>query len=310
MPFHTPILFIIFNRPKPTQQVFNAIKQAKPTKLYVAADGPRENKHEEALCNETRAVIQQIDWDCKVKTLFRDKNIGCGLGPKTAIDWLFEHEEEGIILEDDCLPSLSFFRFCEELLERYRHDTRIMHIGGSNFQYGYVRDPDYSYYFSYYSHEWGWASWRRAWKLYDFKISSYPEIKRKGYLDNYFSNYLEKIYRLSKTDKTLNLKDDKVNWWDYQWDYTKFINSGLSIVPNKNLVTNLGFGEDATHTKSGKDIRGKNLAKEIKFPLKHPTFVIRDNVSDKRYFIRFILRVILMRKLLGALRIPGFSIKG
>lgn len=308
MSFRVPILFIIFNRPEPTRQVFEAIRQAQPAKLYVAADGPRPGKNEEPICQETRAIVEQIDWECEVKTLFREENVGCGLGPKTAIDWLFEHEEAGIILEDDCLPSPSFFPYCAELLERYRHDTRIMHIGGSNFQYGYVRDLDYSYYFSYYSHEWGWASWRRAWQLYDFTISSYPEIKNKGYLDRYFSSYLEKKYRLSKTDKTLN--NQNVNWWDYQWDYTKFINSGLSIIPNKNLVTNIGFGGDATHTKSGKDVRSSNLAQEIEFPLKHPPYVMRDYKSDKRYFNKFILKVILMRKLLAFFRVPGYSTEG
>lgn len=308
MHFRIPILFIIFNRPEPTQRVFEAIRQAQPAKLYVAADGPRPGKNEEGLCEQTRSVISQVDWDCEVKTLFREQNVGCGLGPKTAIDWLFEHEEMGIVLEDDCLPSVSFFSYCAELLEKYRHDTRIMHISGTNFQYGYVRDPDYSYYFSYYSHEWGWASWRRAWQLYDFNIGSYPEIKRKGYLDRYFSSYLEKKYRLSKTDRTLS--GNNVNWWDYQWDYTKFINSGLSIIPNKNLVTNLGFGDDATHTKSGKDIRSTNIAQEISVPLTHPPYVIRDHKSDKRYFNKFIMRVIFMRKLLAFFRVPGYSTQG
>jgi len=308
MVYTPPILFIIFNRPELTRKVFEVIRNARPPRLYIAADGPRKGKREELVCEETRSIVRQVDWDCKVHQLFRNENLGCGLGPKKAIDWFFEHEKEGIILEDDCLPSPSFFQFCYELLEKYRYDTRVMHIGGSNFQYGYTRDPDYSYYFSYYSHEWGWASWRRAWELYDFKISSYPEIKSKGYLDNYFSSFLEKKYRLSKTDKTIH--DVNVNWWDYQWDYTKFINSGLSIIPNVNLVTNIGFGEDATHTKSSKDVRKSNLAKNIKFPIKHPPFVIRDRVSDKRYFRKFILKVILMRKAFGLLRIKGYSAKG
>lgn len=308
MPLSTPVLFIIFNRPEPTQQVFSAIRQAQPTRLYVAADGPRPNRNEVDICEQTRSIIQQVDWDCEVKTLFRSENVGCGLGPKTAIDWLFEQEEEGIILEDDCLPSVSFFRYCTELLEKYRHDTRVMHIGGSNFQYGYVPDPDYSYYFSYFSHEWGWATWRRAWQLYDYQISTYPEIKRKGYLDRYFSTFLEKKYRLSKTDKTL--RGNNVNWWDYQWDYAKFVNNGLSIIPNKNLITNIGFGDDATHTKSSRDVRGSNLAKELSFPLKHPPFMLRNDRADRRYFKKFFFNVILLRKLATLLGIKGFSMSG
>ncbi|MFP4095375.1 MAG: nucleotide-diphospho-sugar transferase [Cyclobacteriaceae bacterium] len=240
--------------------------------------------------------------------MYRTENIGCGLGPKTAIDWLFEHEEEGIILEDDCVPSQSFFRYCAELLDRYRHDTRIMHIGGSNFQEGYVPDLDYSYYFSYFSHEWGWATWRRAWKLYDFNIATYPEIQDKGYLEEFFSGYLEKKYRLSKTNKTL--KSASISWWDYQWDYAKFINAGLSIIPNKNLITNIGFGDDATHTKSSNDVRKKNMAEELDFPLRHPPFMIRNAKADKRYFRRFFWRVILLRKIAGLLGIKGYSAGG
>lgn len=308
MEFNTPVLFIIFNRPAVTRQVFDRIRQAQPPRLYVAADGPRAGHGEERACEETRAIVKEVDWECEVKTLFREENVGCGLGPKTAIDWFFEQEEAGIILEDDCLPSPSFFPYCAALLEKYRHDTRIMHIGGSNFQYGYVPDPDYSYYYSYFSHEWGWATWRRAWRLYDYQIATYPEIKRKGYLDSYFSNYLEKKYRLSKTDKTYAGKD--VNWWDYQWDYTKFINHGLSIIPNQNLVTNIGFGEDATHTKSSRDVRRQNLASDMPFPLVHPPYVIRNAKADERYFRNFFFKVIILRKLATLLGIKGFSMSG
>ncbi|MGB5943765.1 MAG: nucleotide-diphospho-sugar transferase [Leeuwenhoekiella sp.] len=308
MPLKTPVLFIIFNRPELTREVFASIREARPERLYVAADGPRSGKNEEDICEHTRSIVDKVDWPCEVITRFKQENLGCGLGPKTAIDWFFEHEEQGIILEDDCKPSQSFYAYCEDILELYKDDKRIMHVGGSNFQYGYVPDPDYSYYFSYFSHEWGWASWRRAWKLYDFNLTTYPEIKRKGYLKGYFSSYFEKKYRLSKTDKTRSSKE--VDWWDYQWDYAKFINSGLSIIPNYNLIENLGFGEDATHTKSHNDVRKKNTAKELEFPLKHPPFVIRNQKADKRYFKRFVAKVILLRKILGFLGFKGYSIEG
>lgn len=308
MSLDTPVLFIIFNRPELTEKVFSAIKKAKPARLYVAADGPRKDKNEDDICMKSRSIVEKVNWPCEVKTLFREENLGCGLGPKCAIDWFFDNEEKGIILEDDCLPSVSFFKFCSQLLEKFRNDTRIMHISGSNFQYGYIPDPDYSYYYSYFSHEWGWASWRRAWKLYDFNISTYPEIKRKGYLDNYFSSYFEKKYRLSKTDRTRNSAN--VNWWDYQWDYTKFINSGLSIIPNNNLVANIGFGSQATHTKSTNDVREKNYANELAFPLVHPPFMIRHSKADKRYFLRFFSGVILLRKVLGFFGVKGYSAEG
>jgi hypothetical protein len=300
-----PVLFIIFNRPEQTKKVFEMIRKAQPKKLYVAADGPRNNGKDDQRCKETRAIIDVVDWDCDVKTLFRDENIGCGLGPKRAIDWFFENEEEGIILEDDCLPSESFFKFCSELLVKYRDNSQVMHIGGSNFQNGYVSDSDYSYYFSNFSHEWGWASWRRAWKHYDYEVSTYPELKKKGYFDGYFSNFIEKKYRLSKVEKTINAEE--VTWWDYQWDYTKLINSGLSIIPHQNMIQNLGFGEDATHTTSANDKRQENKAFDISFPLAHPNFIIRDGKADRRYFKKFFITTILRRKIFAYLRVPGYT---
>jgi hypothetical protein len=183
LPLQTPVLFVIFNRLDTTNIVFKAIRKAQPKKLYIAADGPRPgNVSDEEKCTSIRKLVINVDWDCELKTLFREENLGCGLGPASAYDWFFEHEEEGIILEDDCLPDPSFFIYCQELLEKYRHDTKIMHITGSNFQKGWQNDEDYSYYFSSYPHEWGWATWRRAWKLYDFKVQKYPELDKKDYL--------------------------------------------------------------------------------------------------------------------------------
>lgn len=309
MKLDTPVLLIVFNRPENAKKVLDSIRKVAPKKLYLAADGPRrDNVADIENSRLTRKLLNEIDWPCEVKTLFSEKNLGCGLGPKRAIDWLFENEEKGIILEDDCLPSKSFFEFCSQLLEKYQNDTRIMHISGSNFQNGYIPDPDYSYYYSYFSHEWGWASWRRAWKLYDFNISTYPEIRSKGYLDDYFSSYFEKKYRLSKIDRTQN--SSNVSWWDYQWDYAKIINSGLSIIPNHNLITNIGFGKQATHTKSTNDIREKNYARELDFPLMHPPFIIRNSKADKRYFSNFFSKVILLRKVLSVLKVKGYSAKG
>ena len=166
----SPILFLIFNRPETTKKVFSAIKEVQPPRLYIAADGPRSEQPDEAdHCELARTIATKVDWDCEVKTLFRDQNLGIRIAVSQAIDWFFEQEPEGIILEDDCLPDQSFFWFCKELLEKYRNDTRIMHIGGTNFQFGKNR-TNYSYYFSRYAHIWGWASWRRAWEYYDEKL--------------------------------------------------------------------------------------------------------------------------------------------
>jgi hypothetical protein len=282
--FNTPILFVIFNRPQTTRHVFASIRAIKPPRLYIAADGPRPYVAEDPeKCAATRKVIEQVDWDCEVKKLFNDVNQNCGVTPSNAFTWFFEHEEEGIILEDDCLPSESFFWFCQELLERYRDDSRIMHIGGNNFLKGWQRDNDYSYYFSRSGHIWGWATWKRAWKLFDFNMNLYEKVKDQGFFNNFFLNPVEKIYRLRKFEKTV-AKRGYIDWWDYQWDFARFINSGLAIVPQKNLVRNLGFGINATHTTNSRNMNASLQTNELEFPLRHPPFIVRDVQSDKRYF--------------------------
>lgn len=177
--FSTPILFLIFNRPDTTRIVFKRIREIRPSKLYVAADAPRANKLGEAeLCMETRAIIKDIDWPCELKTLFRDENLGCKLSVSGALDWFFENEECGIILEDDCLPDLTFFSFCKELLERYKDDDRIGHIGGNCFLPGQIA-KELSYDFCSITHIWGWATWRRVWKNMDVQFHFWEEHKNR-----------------------------------------------------------------------------------------------------------------------------------
>lgn len=294
-PLQTAVLLVIFNRPETTRQVFEAIRKAKPPRLYIAADGPRDNvKGEAAKCEETRAIVEHVDWACEVKTLYQPKNLNCGVGPSTAFTWFFEHEEEGIILEDDCLPSQSFFWYCEDLLRHYREDYRIMHIGGNNFLQGWKNDPDYSYYFSRSGHIWGWATWRRAWKMFDYNIELYDKVKAQNYFDKYFLNALEKIYRLRKFDQTIT--STRVDWWDYQWDFARFANAGLAIVPSTNLVRNIGFGQDSTHTQNEKSKSANLEAHDMDSPLRHPPFMIRDIASDKQYF-KNLMKDVLLSKL-------------
>lgn len=293
-PLNTAVLLVIFNRPDTTRLVFESIRKARPSRLYIAADGPRPMvKTDAAKCKQAREILKEVDWDCDVKTLFSETNLNCGVGPSSAFTWFFEHEEEGIILEDDCLPSQSFFWFCQELLERYRDDSRIMHIGGNNFLKGWQNDADYSYYFSRSGHIWGWATWRRAWKMFDYKIKLYNELKKNDYFDDFFLNRLEKIYRLRKFDRTVTT--DRVDWWDYQWDFARYVNAGLAIVPTCNMVKNLGFGADATHTQNGNSKSAKMDSSNIEFPLRHPPFVIRDFASDKKYFRNFIKDVMISK---------------
>lgn len=244
-PVKSAVLFIIFNRPGTTMQVFNQIKKARPSRLYVAGDGPRAGKpNEKQLCADARSVINLINWPCELKTLWRDENLGCKEAVAGAISWFFEQEEEGIILEDDCLPADDFFNYCDNLLEKYRHDTRIRHIAGCNLQHG-KKWGDASYYFSNITHVWGWAGWRRVWKDYDKELTRYPESEFRNQMGKVFANRyvidaLEQVFK--------ELKAGKIDTWDYQLGFLNYFNHGLCIIPNVNLIANLGFGPDSTHT--------------------------------------------------------------
>jgi hypothetical protein len=241
----SPVLFLIFNRPDVTAEVFEQIKKVKPQKLYVAADGPRKNRENEAnICQETRNIIKNIDWSCEVKTLFRDENLGCKYSVSGAIDWFFENEEEGIILEDDCKPSEDFFIFCDSMLEKYRFDQRIGSITGTNLQNGIKHGLD-SYYFSNHNCVWGWASWRRVWNNYDVELSNFESQDANLGFKNVFNNKL-----ISDPWQTIfeDLKAGKIDTWDYQFAIMIFFNGFLCIVPNSNLISNIGFNENATHT--------------------------------------------------------------
>jgi len=299
--FETPILFLIFNRPDTTQKVFDAIRQQKPKYLFVAADGPRKHKQGESeTCQRVRDIIKQIDWDCELKTLFRDENLGCKMAVSSAITWFFENVEQGIILEDDCLPDSSFFPYCEELLDQYKDDTRIGHISGNNF----LPDITYesiSYDFCSYSHIWGWATWRRVWKNYDVNLSFWKEQKdKRSFL---FNNKWEEIYFSSFLSDAIN-NHNNIDTWDMQYLFTLRLQNQLSIYPIVNLVTNIGLGDpNATHI-AKKNKKHSIPASAVSFPLKRPQYVLQNKKLDdatvkklffswKRlaiYFLRFISR--------------------
>jgi hypothetical protein len=273
----TPVALIIFNRPDTTAKVFDAIRQAKPPLLLVIADGARSTKVGEAeKCAATRAIIDGVDWDCEVRTNYSDVNLGCGKRVSSGIDWVFQQVEEAIILEDDCLPHLSFFQFCEELLAEYRHDPRIMAISGNNFQKG-QHYSDASYYFSRYNHVWGWASWRRAWQHYDFAMTKWPEIRDKGWLNSVFEHSDSVRYWTAEFDKVYG---GQIDTWDYQWTFACWIQNSLTILPEVNLISNLGFNADATHTKKDTPFANQSLY-PAKLPLVHPRFVLRNSVADR-----------------------------
>jgi hypothetical protein len=276
----TPITFIIFKRPDTTAKVFEAIRQVKPKKLFVIADGARNNRKGEAeKCAATRAIIEKVDWNCEVIKNYSEVNLGCAKRVSSGLDWAFENVEETIILEDDCIPHPTFFRFCEELLEKYRYDTRITSIAAQNAQLEKKR-TDYSYYFSSYSHCWGWASWKRAWQQYDLQIKLWPEVKESNILKdilidskavNYWTSIFNSIYE-NPTGIT----------WDYQWTFACWMQGGLNIIPNVNLISNVGVGADSTNFNSSKEYSFINLPTEsMKFPLKHPPFKVRNLEADK-----------------------------
>jgi hypothetical protein len=270
--FNTPILFLIFNRPETTFRVFEQVRKIKPRYLYISADGPR-NKAEEEWCQLARTVKDKIDWPCEVKLRYDDKNLGCKYGVSTGINWFFDQVEEGIIIEDDCLLDLSFFRYAEELLAKYRNDERIMHIGASNFQ-GANFSIKESYYFSLYNHIWGWATWRTAWKHYDVEVGKGSNKEMKQILDNLFERKQDISFWM---DIYKYVRSGNIDTWDYQWMFAIWAAGGLAITPAVNLVSNIGFGAGGTNTQIGDKQFARKPVQPLNFPL-----VDLDEISSSR----------------------------
>lgn len=273
-----PVAFIIFNRPDTTERVFAEIAKAKPLKMLVVGDGPRDNRQGEAeKVAAARAIIQRVDWDCEVLTNFSDINLGCKKRVSSGIDWVFEQVEEAIILEDDCLPDPTFFRFCQEMLQRYRHDQRIGMVSGDNFQFGRRYGGD-SYYFSKYVHIWGWASWRDRWiGSYDVTMAKWPRVHDEGRLTDMVGDAREAVYWGKIFARVYR---GEIDTWDYQWVFANWIESRLSIIPATNLISNIGFGENATHTTDVSNFANLPVA-SMEFQLTHPVGVFRSIRADR-----------------------------
>jgi hypothetical protein len=235
--FNTPILFLIFNRPEDSLAAFAQIKKIKPKYLFIAADGPRANvKNEDELCQKTRKnILAAIDWDCELKTLFREKNLGCGQAVSSALNWFFSQVEAGIIIEDDCVADVSFFYFCALLLDKYKDNEKVFTISGHNLLFQNFVAEDY--FFSKLASVWGWATWKRVWQKYDFEMKELENFKNQKLIQNITADYAEQKYWLNFFDE---IKSKNINNWDYQLVFACFINNGLTIVPNVNLVTNIG----------------------------------------------------------------------
>jgi hypothetical protein len=275
----TPVVFFVFNRPDTTRRVFEAIRSARPRTLFVVADGARDGKPGEVdLCAVVRKITETVDWPCEVVRDYAERNLGCKQRIASGITRLFEQVEEAIILEDDCLPHPTFFRFCEELLARYRNDDRIGQICGVNFQNG-SRRGDASYYFSRYNHIWGWATWRRAWKEYDLQMGTWPALRDGDWLYDYLGDPLQFCYWSKKFEKAYA---GRISSWDYQWTYAMWAANRLSVIPGMNLVTNIGVTG-----RSSEDSDARSMVNipsgAMEFPLHHPLSFIRDALSDSRF---------------------------
>jgi hypothetical protein len=216
-----------------------------------------------------------VNWDCEVLKNYSDVNLGCKRRVSSGLDWVFDTVEEAIILEDDCLPHPTFFRFCEEMLEKYRDDERIAMISGDNFQFGRKR-RGYGYYFSRYPHIWGWASWRRAWDNYDVDMKLWPKIRDGGWLEDLLGDRKSVWYWKYKFE---NVYQGKIDTWDYQWTFACWIQSALTVIPNVNLVSNIGFGIKAVHTQD-KDKFAQMEIESMSFPISHPDYILRDSKAD------------------------------
>ena len=291
--FDTPILLIGFNRADKASKVFEVIRGVRPRRLYIAVDGPRPSvERENSVVGEVRKIFTDIDWPCQTSTLFPATNLGCKLAVSNAINWLFENEEQGIILEDDCLPHPDFFPFCQNLLQRYAKDCRVSAITGCNFQDG-TRRGDVSYYFSRYNHVWGWASWRRAWKLYDLQLSFWPSWRGTSHWRSLFGDAAEERY-WRRVFETMYL--GKVDTWDYAWTASIWRFGGLTATPNVNLVSNIGFDSQATHTaevNSPMSALGTEPIGVIHHPIEIERNATADNYTFRNVFMRSKRRLLL-----------------
>lgn len=275
-----PVLFLVFNRIDTTKEVFAQIKKIKPPKLYIASDGPREERPDESVnVQKIRTfLLESINWDCEVFTRFNEVNLGCKLSVSQSIDWFFQKEEMGIVLEDDCLPSQSFFQFCQELLQKYQYDERIFLITGYNKQNNWRKD-EHDYFFSNLGGIWGWASWKRAWNHYDVEIKDIDNFIAN---DGFTKSLGKSLGKLKQEMIYNNVIRDNVDTWAMQWGYARHKNNALTCIPSVSLIKNIGFGLNATHT-HGDNLDGVE-ANEIIFPLKENDFVVSDHEYDELLF--------------------------
>ena len=281
MELKTPVLFLIFNRPDTTEKVFNAIKEAKPLQLFIAADGPIANNSEsDYKCSETRKIIEKVDWECNVKKLYLDDNLGCRIAISSAIDWFFENVDEGIILEDDCVPSKSFFWFCQEMLEKYRDEELVMQINGTHYLNGLMEFKD-SYYFSKLISCWGWATWKKAWSNFDAQMSDYHKLKKDRFLVDYYNNNEISKWMGSYLDEA---DTESCGIWSTQWAFGVIKKKGLSVTPTTNMIQNIGFDKNATTGTAESFTKYSNFIPKNMNKIVHPAKISYDGTIDSLHF--------------------------
>jgi hypothetical protein len=263
-----PVVLLAFNRPAHTARVWESIRAARPRQLLVAVDGPRSDvASDPANCQAVRVLVGQVDWPCELVLRFSAENRGCRHGPAEAISWAFERVDQAIILEDDCVPHPTFYRFCAELLDRHRTTAELMGIGGHRWEGPDLPDAD-SYYFSRYSNTWGWATWADRWRAFDLEMRAWPDLRKSDWLANLLKDEIAICYWQQRFDAMVSGLDA----WDYAWLFAIWKSSGLWIRPNLNLVQNIGFGADATHTYDPHHPAGRTAA-AMPFPLRHPEMI-------------------------------------
>lgn len=279
---NTPVVMFIFKRLDTTKQVLERIREVRPPKLYIVGEGPRPSVPGEAeLVNQVRKMVEDsIDWPCEVYKNYVPEDIGVGKRMSSGIDWVFKNEERAIFLEDDIFVDKSFFFYAEELLERYAHDDRVMMISARNSVPSTTYAISGSYTFTSFGSIWGWASWRSAWEKYDFTMSKWPEARKNKTLRRLFnSDYAYK----RMTESSFDSLSKGLNTWDFQWNFAMMINNGLTVVPKDNLMTNVGFRKDGTHTVAGNKTGTVGEIHTMKFPLVHPTAIERNADYDGAY---------------------------
>lgn len=279
----SPVAIFIFNRPDATKKLVEAIQHLKIPLLFVVADGPRlDRTDDELFCAKAREIIDAVKWGCEVRRLYRPENLGCGLSPAQGLDWIFSQVDRCIILEDDCIPNPTFFQYCNELLEIYAADNRIMMISGNNYLLNKHCAAE-SYLFSIHTQTHGWATWRRAWAKYDFHMRDWPKVRSLAWLNHFlgdrgYAKFWQKNFDRAYYESNSNLQ---CSFWDYQWIYACWKNNGLNIIPSVNLISNIGFGETATHTFQSDSPLANLASHSIQFPLLHPPAIVRDYVADE-----------------------------